>query len=245
MEERVVDREPAIVDLRSWRKVQVAGSDALAWLDDLVSNRIEGIRPGESRRTLLLDRTGRVQADFRVAPFEPWGKGLLLLQDPVQPKPVDAILAPYVLSSDVDLRDVSGFFHLFATWGKPRQAAVHPIEPSVTGTGWDHLLPANVLPQRWGPAENKSEITADALDAERIRRGVPRFGVDLGPDSLPQEAGLERFIDTTKGCFLGQEAVAKVRNLGHPTHVVTAFRSEAPVPAGAPVFAGKDQAGIV
>ena len=54
----------------------------------------------------------------------------------------------------------------------------------------------------------------------------PRMGVDFEPGALPAEAGLERAIDLEKGCFLGQESVAKVRNLGHPPTVLRHLGSE-------------------
>ena len=66
--------------------------------------------------------------------------------------------------------------------------------------------------------------------------------VDFGADALPAEAGLEDAIDFTKGCFLGQESVAKVRNLGHPPRVLLLLRSDAPMSAGAPVL--KDGVGV-
>jgi folate-binding protein YgfZ len=72
----------------------------------------------------------------------------------------------------------------------------------------------------------------------RIRRGVARFPIDLTEESVPAEAGLDALIDTTKGCFLGQESVAKIRNLGHPARVVRALRSDAEVLAGDEVLAG-------
>ena len=83
------------------------------------------------------------------------------------------------------------------------------------------------------------------LEAWRILSGHPRFGVDFGQGSVPAEAGLDAVVDATKGCFLGQEAVAKVRNLGHPPWVVVALRAEVPVQPGQPVMAGDQQAGHV
>jgi folate-binding protein YgfZ len=63
------------------------------------------------------------------------------------------------------------------------------------------------------------------------------MGSDFGPDALPAEAGLEGTIDFTKGCFLGQESVAKVRNLGHPPWVLRLVRADGPILRGAPVLA--------
>jgi folate-binding protein YgfZ len=81
------------------------------------------------------------------------------------------------------------------------------------------------------------EVTSRDLETWRIRHGTVRMGSDFGPDALPAEAGLEDTIDLTKGCFLGQESVAKVRNLGHPPRVLRLVRSEAPIVRGAPVLA--------
>jgi folate-binding protein YgfZ len=83
-----------------------------------------------------------------------------------------------------------------------------------------------------------TQVGGEALEVWRIRRGVARFPIDLTEESVPAEAGLDALIDFGKGCFLGQESVAKIRNLGHPARVVRALRSEADVLAGAEVLAG-------
>ena len=69
--------------------------------------------------------------------------------------------------------------------------------------------------------------------------------VDFGTDALPAEAGLEDAVDFTKGCFLGQESVAKVRNLGHPPRVLLRVRSHAPISPGARVLKGDVPVGEV
>ena len=81
-----------------------------------------------------------------------------------------------------------------------------------------------------------------AYELWRIARGDPRMGVDFDAGSLPAESGLERLIDMTKGCFLGQESVAKIRNLGHPPTVLRHLRTEAGIEPGAPVH---DPNGVV
>jgi folate-binding protein YgfZ len=199
------------IDLGRWRRFLVTGEDAGTWLQDLLSADI-GSRPA---RALLLTPTGRIRADVHVGPFE---GGLLLIQDPIQPKPIDDLLAPYVLSSDVKLR---------------------PIEEPRAGEWIGDVVHA--------PAgEGDDPMKLDAFDEWRIHEGIPRLGIDLDEDSLPQEAGWERFIDFTKGCFMGQEAMAKIRNMGgHPTRVVRAVRSDGAVEPGEPVFAGDDEVGSV
>jgi len=107
----------------------------------------------------------------------------------------------------------------------------------------------DVLPRLEG--RGLIEAEGPAVEAWRIRRGVPRFPIDLDEDSLPAEAGLddEVVIDRAKGCYLGQESVAKVRNLGHPTRLVIALGSPSTVEAGDVVLArgaaGDEDVGVV
>ena len=230
----------SFAELSGWRLIAVRGDDATAWLHDLVTADVEGLSPGQSRRSLLLTPTGRIRADFHVA--RPDGS-FLLLQPEGQPEAVDAILAPYVLSSDVELADRSEGSAIVAVLGGEAaedgdDALV--LAPSVLGPGHDVILPAGEPAARLRQRLRERgavEVSAQDLETWRIRRGIVRMGPDFGPDALPAETGLEDTIDFTKGCFLGQESVAKVRNLGHPPRVLRLVRSRAPIDPGAPVLA--------
>src|SRR5262245_43989033 len=94
-----LERGSAIAPLPGWRTISVEGGDAWRWLQDLVTAGLADLDHGQSRRSLLLTPTGRIRADFHVARLD---QGFLLLQDPEQ-TPIDALLEPYVLSSDVAL----------------------------------------------------------------------------------------------------------------------------------------------
>jgi tRNA-modifying protein YgfZ len=228
--------------------IAVRGSGAEAWLHDLVTADVEGLSAGQSRRSLLLTPTGRIRADFHVARSD---GSFLLLQAEGQPEAVDAILAPYVLSSDVELADRSEGSAIVAVLGGGAaedgdDALV--LAPSVLGPGHDVILPAGEPAVRLRERLRERgavEVSAEDLETWRIHRGVVRMGWDFGPDALPAEAGLEDTIDFTKGCFLGQESVAKVRNLGHPPRVLRLVRSRTPILPGAPVLADDQQVGEV
>jgi folate-binding protein YgfZ len=209
------------IDLNEWRRVHVTGSDAFEWLQDLVSAAVP--RDQEdipyARRSLLLTPTGRIRAEFHIVYVH---DGFLLIQDPVQPKPVDELLAPYVLSSDVALAPLEN-----------NPYAILEGEGVVTPIGWTMVEPDRGL-------------SVDEFDEWRVHEGLPRFGVDLDEDSLPQEAGWERFIDFTKGCFMGQEAMAKIRNMnGHPTRLIRALRADESVQDGERLFAEGQEVGVV
>ena len=218
-----VEQERAFVDLRGWGLTEVRGADAEGWLDDLVTASVAGLPAGEALRSFLLSPTGRIRADLRVLRPRS-GDGFLLLQDTAQPDAIADLLGPYVLSSDVELAPAD-----------PRGLFVKPRPGLVWTAAWeardDGSVPA-------GP---------EALEAWRIRHGLARFPVDLDADSLPAEAGLdvEPVIDRSKGCYLGQESVARVRNLGHPPRVVVGVRAEAPLRPGAPVRSQGARVGTV
>jgi tRNA-modifying protein YgfZ len=234
----------AAVDLSSWRKLRVRGADARDWLNDLVSADIADLQQGRARRSLLLTPTGRIRADFTATPVD---DGFLLIQDSEQPEPLLTLLDPYVLSSEVDLEDRTRDHALVAlpSGQQPDMPASQTWRPSCVGLGSDVLAEADRAEELRSALAGLELAGLEALEAWRIERGEPRFGVDLLADSLPHEAGLEELIAYRKGCFLGQEAVAKVRNLGHPPHVVLAGTGDGDVGPGDVVLADGAESGLV
>jgi len=240
---RALEEGRAFVPGSRVRTLEVTGADAAGWLNDLVTAGVEDLPEGRSVRSLLLTPTGRVRADFHVLRIR---TGFLLAQGPDRPEAIDDLLGPYVLSSDVALRETD-LMVISVPEGGESGTDASVFRPSILGPGADLVLP---------PAQAVSSAAAllrdglveagpEAIETWRIRRGVPRFPVDFGRDSLPAEAGLEPLIDFTKGCFLGQEAVAKVRNLGHPPRVVLALLADGPACQGERVVADGREAGEI
>ena len=205
------------------RTLAVVGGDAERWLNDLVTAGVDRLAEGESARSLVLTPMGRIRADVHVLRAN---DGFRVLQSPDQPESVLAILSPYVLSSDVQLTETDD-----------RPAAFRLI-PGAADVG---LLP------RPDPPAGAVEVDEAAAERWRIETGVARFPVDLDRESLPAEAGLDvpPVTDTAKGCFLGQESVARVRGLGHPTRVVMSLIADDPVDAGDDLTADGRRAGVV
>ena len=213
----------ASVDRSSDRMLHVRGADARRWLEDLVTADIASLETRSSVRSLLLTPTGRIRADMWITRTD--DETFLLLQANDQAEAVVDLLRPYVLSSAVTLQDATGT--LSAAFVPARQAVVtHPAG---------------------GEAPDRGSMRVDdrAYELWRIARGDPRMGVDFEAGSLPAESGLERFIDMTKGCFLGQESVAKIRNLGHPPTVLRRVRTGARIESGASIQASSGSVGRV
>ncbi len=216
-----LDDGRGFVDRSEDRAVVVRGTDARGWLGDLVTADIASLVPGSSRRSLLLTPTGRIRADMWITQIE--DDAFLLLQARDQPEPVDDVLRPYVLSSAVRLEPASD----------ERSVLLFPAREEIVTAREDDR---SVL-SRLSPGSGSILVDERAFEIWRVGRGDPRMGIDFEAGALPAEAGLERLIDVTKGCFLGQESVAKVRNLGHPPTVLRHLRCDTRVIAGTSVSA--------
>jgi folate-binding protein YgfZ len=242
-EVEALDEGLAYAELEEVVLTLVSGSDARVWLNDLVTTDVHTLGRFETRPSLLLGPTGRIRASFHVLALG--DRDFALAQSLDQPEPVSNALAPYVLSSNVDLSPSR--LRLFAVPGgaDPPERFGNAYRPSVLGGGYDLLVGAS---EDAVFEDLRQELASDgllpagpeAVEARRIRRGVAAFPQDLDTESLPAEAGFDAapVTDRTKGCFLGQEAVAKVANLGHPTRVVVPVEADAAIRAGETVRAG-------
>jgi tRNA-modifying protein YgfZ len=235
----------AWVDVSDRRTISVVGTDAIGWLHDLLTADIAALAPGRARRSLLLTPTGHIRADVHVVRRD---DDVVLIQDTDQPEDIRSALDPYVLSSDVRLEDVSGRLALFALPGLDAAPGDVPaFSVSCLGSGVDVIVDASTASSVRADLEAAGlrEAGRAAAESWRIERGVPRMGADFDARSLPSEARLDDVIDDTKGCFLGQESVARVRNLGHPPRVLRHMRGDAGLVAGMRVNDGGTDVGEV
>lgn len=228
---------PAFVDLSGWAKTEVTGTDARKWLGDLVTSNIQGLEPGAATRSLLLTPTGRIRFDFWVACLGDRPDRFMLLADTRHQNSPATALDIYVLSSDVTMRDVTTSTTAVAiSDGRSVQlpSYVTCFSPAPFTTGIVALADEGHADALRGALEQAGlhRSTVETMDRWMTALGLPRVGVDFQAGALPAECGAEGAIDATKGCFLGQESVAKVRNLGHPPSVLLRLRSESPLIPG-------------
>lgn len=231
----------AFVRLRGWRVVRVSGRDAVGWLQDLLTADIASLTPGQACRSLLLGPTGRIRADLHVVRCD---DDVVLLQAPEQPEDIGDLLEPYTLSSDVILEPLTDVDMLAIPWDASEGGIPALVGPRVgilapSGSGVDGVMGGVLFDQ------DRREVGAEAAERWRIEMGIPRMGADFDTTSLPAEAGLDETIAYDKGCFLGQESVAKVRNLGHPPTVLRHVRSDGVMRAGDAVVGSNDVIGAV
>ena len=240
----------AFVMLDDLARVVVAGADAGGWLHDLLTADVAGLLPDGARRTFLLTPTGRIRADLwlvrRVDSIE-------LFEPADEPVSVATMLAPYVLGSDISLSGPTPVrFAAFPSSSSERRQrdrlpALGPVSvPSILGGGADVIVEAGGAAALASAAsELAARVGPGAAETLRIRRGIPRWRHDVDPDAFPVGALADDAVAQAKGCFLGQEAVAKIRNLGHPPTVLRHLTTSGRPSAGDAVVAGGDTVGRI
>lgn len=232
-EQRALEAGEGFVDLSHRDVVRLEGPDRLTWLHSLTTQHLESAQPGVTLPGLVLDPQGHVEHAF-VGTDD--GTAYTLHTEPGRAAALVAFLERMKFMMRVELTDVTDAYAV--TW-----------RPS-KGEGYDRyeLVPREQLAayaEAAGPAAGTW-----AFEALRIARGEPRFGVDTDERTIPNEVGwVGSAVHLDKGCYRGQETVARVHTLGRPPRRLTLLHldgSENRLPAaGAPLLLGEKQVGFV
>jgi folate-binding protein YgfZ len=258
----------ALVDLSHKTILQLSGKDPIGMLNATLTNEV----PEEEHRgvyALLLNPKGRIQADLRVLKS---GGDLLIDTEPEGAAAAKGLLGRYAPFSRVKLEDLSetdtpwGTIGLYGPRAQELFDGLELAEHETAGVklgGADLLAAGLVAPvsgyDLLGPRDSLSAahdhfagrgavpVGLRAYEAARIKAGIPRFGSDITPENFPAEAGiLERAVSFEKGCYPGQETVARMRYRGHPNKILRRFVLEGPPPQrGTPIFQSERQVGTI
>lgn len=234
-EQRLLAAGRGLVDLSHRDVIEVRGEDRLTWLDSMTTQLLLGLQPGESVYDLLLDPHGRVESELHLVDD---GQRTLITVEPGNAAVVLHFLDRMRFMLRVQVRDVSDEFAV--VWEPVRE--IHPDLPSIlTPAAFAGLSMGDVgadvsrytahRESRWVGREllipradlASSLDSADVLagtwawNALRIAAGVPRFGVETDDKTIPHEVGwLGTAVHMRKGCYRGQETVARTHNMGKP-----------------------------
>jgi tRNA-modifying protein YgfZ len=194
--------------------VAVSGDDAESFLQGQLSQDLSGMRPAESRWSWLLQPQGKVDALLRVA----WtGTGFLLDTDAGWGDAVVARLRRFLLRVKVTVEPLEWQCIAVRDRTSPDLAVDVPSGTLVALAEWPGFNGVDILGPAVEPRADTPLVDADAFEAMRIEAGFPAMGRELGPDTIPAEAGawlIERTVNFTKGCFTGQELVARIDSRG-------------------------------
>jgi len=244
---RALKEGAGVVEHRDRRVLSVTGPDAADFLQGQLTNDVEALEPGAGCYAALLDRKGHIQADMRVlriSPHEFW-----LDCERAAADAVERHLGTYKIGRDVEIGDVGGEPVILGVIG-PAAAEVTAAGPRgpefahreldggravATDLGID-LIVAGAEAERVGAdLRDRGAVTVSEQAAEilRVETGRPRFGTEMTAAPMPAEAGIaERAVSFTKGCYIGQEPVARLHYKGHPNRQLRGLRLSAPASPG-------------
>ena len=276
VEQRALVAGAAVAPLGDRRVLAIAGEDRLTWLDSLTTQALKTLRPGASSELLVLDPQGRIEHAAAVLDD---GRTTWLIVDRADADGLLSWLRRMRFRLRVDPRDASDELAAFGgtraaltalqpaapdgvplIWVDPwpeiapggvgyAQAAPHPA----ADRDWSEILVTRAEEGRILRAAAAGKIALAgliAVDALRVAAWRPRWSTEVDERSLPHENDwLRTAVHLDKGCYRGQETVAKVHNLGHPPRRLIALQldgSDSVLPApGAAVLLGDDVVGAV
>ena len=224
--------------------VRVAGPDALAYLQGQLSQDVEDLDVGSTAWSFLLQPTGKVDAWLRVTRTA--ADEVVLEADGGHGEALLARLRRFLLRTKADIDPLDWRAVALRGPGAVAAAADAPADLQVPA-GWPGVEGANLL----GPAvtvpSGVPAVGLDAYESLRIRAGVPALGTELTEATIPAEAGqwvIDESVDFTKGCFTGQELVARIESRGGhvPRHLrgVDVPGDEAPAVGAAVTVEGNE-----
>jgi hypothetical protein len=237
------NEQKAMVEAKAWADlshlniIAVTGQDRLKWLHDLTTQHLSELPVGQWTSALVLDPQGHLEYQFNLVDD---GTTSWLVLDPGYIENVLAYLQKMKFMLRVDVRDASDEYAVLRAPGVATEIG-----------GPFALVPRTELAQMQEAfSASAMQVGTWALDAERVAAGRPRIGFDTDHKSIPNELGvLNKSVHMNKGCYRGQETVAKIFNIGKPPRRVVLLHldgTQVVMPAsGTPVMNGETQVGFL
>ncbi len=238
-------KNAGVRDVSFFGKVKITGRDAQNFLHRMISNDVKSLQTGKGVWALFLDIKGHIQGDMKIYRFEDF---LMMI---LQRHALDRVtkgLDRYVISEQLRMIDVSEEFGLFQIFGPDaaavlqskgiqslpteelsfQSASLNGMEIQIIrmGTGYSILVPAGSATDLLNFLDLQP-IGQRAFNIFRIETGLPVLGLDFDDSNLPQESRLDNAISFTKGCYLGQEVIARLDAQGHVNKILMGLESEA------------------
>jgi folate-binding protein YgfZ len=245
-----------VYDLSQRAKITVTGSDRVRWLNGMVTNNVRDLAVGSGVYAFLLNPQGHILADLYAYNR---GESLLVDTDQTELEKVLAVFDKYIIMDDVEVANISDQLTAVGIAG-PNAAEIlsaagiesPELQPlQFVNLNWRQMdltlvrgdnpsLPSFELwiaPETLAPlAETLTKsgamrVGTTALDLLRIASGIPRYGQDIRERDLPQETEQARALNFSKGCYIGQEIVERIRSRGNVRRKFAGFVVQGPLPA--------------
>ncbi len=217
-EQRAIVAGWGVVDVSNRPVLRISGPDRLGWLHSLSTQHVERLAPGEGAQTLVLSPQGRIEHHLTLTDD---GDTIWAHVEPGTAAGLLEFLTSMKFMLRVEVEDVSADYAVLTLLGSatPDQFDIATQAQIRTDASTDLIIARASLPEAVARLRSSGAALAGmwAHEALRIAAGRPRLGLDTDQRTIPHEVGwIESAVHLNKGCYRGQETVARVHNLGHP-----------------------------
>jgi folate-binding protein YgfZ len=255
-EYELLTESAGLVDRSDRAKLVVRGTEAAEFLQGQVSNDVEGLSPGQGCYAVLLTHKGKLRTDLRLLRGDDW---IWIDAEAIGLAPLAHTVKTYSLGRDVRWKDVTEERAMLSLIGPEARAYLDTAPPEAehsfvegehglyvtTDLGVDVICPAEEA-EGVRQALALEAVSEEAAECLRIESGRPRLGLDMDGETMPQEAGInERAVDFEKGCYVGQETVARLHWRGKPNRHLRGLRLSQPAERGEEIRLGERVVGRV
>ena len=221
-EQRAIEASAGIVDRSGRGVLRITGPDRLSWLHSLTTQQLEGLPAGAAAQALVLSPNGHIEHHLTLTDD---GTAVWVHAEPGTAGALAEFLDSMRFMLRVEVADVSQGYAVLSVLGPAGDdlaagldAVAARVVPGSFGV-IDLIVARDRLPGAAGDLVRRGAAAAGmwAFEALRIAARVPRLGLDTDHRTIPHEVGwIEAAVHLNKGCYRGQETVARVHNLGHP-----------------------------
>jgi folate-binding protein YgfZ len=252
----LVTRAAGLVDRSDRGKVLLTGAEAAEFLEGQVTNEVEALAPGSGCYAAFLSHKGKMRGDLRILRGHEW---IWIDTERIALPGLLHLIQMYSIGRDVRHEDVTEARALLSLIGPAAGQALDVAPPADdhawvegehgmyvrTDLGIDVICAAHDA-DGVRAALGVDAVTEDVAECVRVERGRPRFGLEMTSDTIPEEAGInDRAVSFTKGCYVGQETVARLHYKGKPNRHLRGLRLSAPAERGDAIRLGEREVGSV
>jgi folate-binding protein YgfZ len=255
-----------VLDLCSRSRLCLLGEDRIKFLHGQVTNDIDSLAENTGCYAVLVNAKGKMESDlfaYRLA------DEILIDFEPGLAEAVRARLEKFIITEEVEVADAAPHFGLLSVQGptaadimaalklpapeaelalEKTEAEIYIInQPRLGSSGFDLFVPVELLEQMKAQLLEHAPLCGEAaFEKARVLATIPRFGVDLTGDNLPPEGGIEsRAISYAKGCYIGQEVIARIRTYGQVNKTLRGLKLDGTTAVGDAVFHGEKKVGTL
>jgi folate-binding protein YgfZ len=237
-------RSKAVTFTQDWMGVlKLTGSERHSWLQGMVTNEVEKLKPGDSCYAAHLNAQGKVVAQMTVFAAE---DALWLLVEQAAVEKLATVFDRLIIMEDVQVQNVSSDYTVLGLMGPQAGGVLRGLDGLAVRVDLGYDL---IVPKQTGTRVTESLTAAGAIAVDpevwnilRTESGIPLYGVDIDETTTMPELG-QRGISYDKGCYIGQEVVARIKYIGHVNRRFVGFvcdDAEVPEVRSAVQLQGKD-----